>query len=150
MSKLTPNGQQVMNQILLDLQNYMGAAIQPHFDSLTPKYQEKLFAINGTADSANLRIISGFLGYRANINRGLGQLQNSCERQTAVRAALHAMKPENQEPVKEMLADVKAGWMEIYQPVASIIQLKDKYLFDFLLATEDKATLTAIKSLFGR
>jgi len=37
MSKLTPNGQQVMNQILLDLQNYMGAAIQPHFDSLTPK-----------------------------------------------------------------------------------------------------------------
>jgi len=149
-SKLTPNGQQVMNQILLDLQNYMGAAIQPHFDSLTPKYHEKMVAINATADGANLRIISGQLGYRSSITRGLGQLQNSCERQTAVRTALYALKPENQGPVKEMLADIKAGWMEIYQPVSSIILLKDKYLFDFLMATEDKATLAAIKSLFGR
>ena len=150
MKQLTPNGQHVMNQLLLDLQNYMGAAIQPHFESLRPKYQDKLTAINGTADGANLRIIGGYLGWRSNITRGLGSLQDSCARQTGIRTALNAMTSENQSIVKEMLADVSQGMMAIYQPVASIIQLKDKYLFDFLAATEDRTVLTSIKSLLGR
>jgi len=60
------------------------------------------------------------------------------------------MTPENQAVIKEALADVSTGMMSIYKPVASILMLKDKYLFDHLMATEDKATLTAIKTLFGR
>jgi len=138
------------HQILLDLQNYMGAAIQPHFDSLTPKYHEKMVAINATADAANLRVVGGYLGWRTGITRGLGQLQNSCDRQTGIRTAVNAMTPENQAVIKEALADVSTGMMSIYKPVASILMLKDKYLFDHLMATEDKATLTAIKTLFGR
>ena len=150
MSKLTPNGQQVMNQILMDLQNYMGAAIQPHFDTLTVKFGDKMTAVNATADAANLKVVGGYLGWRAGITRGLGQIQNSCDRQTGIRAAVNAMTPENQAVMKEALADVSAGMMAIYRPVSSIIMLKDKYLFDYLLATEDRTVLANIKTLFGR
>jgi hypothetical protein len=59
------------------------------------------------------------------------------------------MQPENQVVVKAALAEVKASLMSIYNPVRSIVQLKDKYLFDALLASENKDTLKALKGLFA-
>ena len=135
---------------MLDLQHFMGAAIQPHFDTLEKTYLDKVTAINATADAANLRVIGGWTGYRMGVTRGLGQLVNSCERQTGLRTALNAMIPENRAVVKELLAEVQTGLMQVYQPVASIVMLKDRYLFDYLAANEDKTVLASIKSLFGR
>jgi hypothetical protein len=39
--------------------------------------------------------------------------------------------------------------MNIYQEVKSIFILKDKYLIDKLVATENKDTLKAIQALFA-
>lgn len=150
MKQLTPNGQQLMSQILLDLQAHMGAGIQPHFESLTQKYGAQMQAINGSADAASLKVVGAHLGWKAGITRGLGLLQDSCQRQTAIRAAVAQMTPENQEVVKAALADVAAGMMSLYKPVASIVLLKDKYLFEALAASENKATLVSLKSLFGQ
>lgn len=85
---LTPNGQQIFTQILLDLQNLMGyyfkiifiiiyqynycyyflsAAVQPTFDGLTVKYGAQMQALNASSDATNLRTIGAALGWKSGL-----------------------------------------------------------------------------------
>jgi len=150
LKQLSPNGQQIFTQILLDLQAYTGAAIQPHFDFLSSKYGEQMASVNASADGAHLRTVGGILGWRAGPTRGLGVLQDSCQRQTKVREAVAQMTLENQIVMKAAIADIQNGLLNVYKPVASIVYLKDRYLFDALAANENKETLLALRKLFGQ
>jgi hypothetical protein len=105
--------------------------------------------LNASSDGASLRTISGALGWKLGMTRGLGLLQDSCARQTTIRTAVAAMTPENQVVIKGALAEIKASLMSLYPPVRSIVMLKDKYLFDALKATENKDTLKAIQAHFA-
>lgn len=83
------------------------------------------------------------------MSRGIGQLKDICVRQTIIRNAVQAMQIDNQIILKTALDEINFSLMNIYQAVGSIVILKDKYLIDKLVATENKDTLKAIQALFA-
>jgi hypothetical protein len=83
------------------------------------------------------------------VSRGIGQLKDSCVRQTIIRNAVQAMQIDNQIILNTALDEINFSLMNIYQAVRSIVILKDKYLIDKLVATENKDTIKAIQALFA-
>ena len=127
----------------------LSASIQPTYEDIFFKYEIQIQKITASDDGLYLRTIGDALGWKLYVSRGIGQLRDSCVRQTIIRNAVQAMQIDNQIILKAALDEINFSLMNIYQAVGSIVILKDKYLIDKLVATENKDTLKAIQALFA-
>ncbi len=105
------------------------------------KYEIQIQTISASNDGVYLRTIGDALGWKLDVSRGIGQLKDSCVLlyHTIIRNSVQAMQMDNQIIWKTALD----------QAVRSIVILKDKYLIDKSVATENKDTLKAIQALFA-
>ena len=148
-SKLTPEGQETVTQIVENLQLISCAALQPLYDFIGEKYAEQIKAINASADADKLEALGQMLGV-GDINCGAGPLHDDCKGAQEIEALVSTFSEENQKVIGEILGDIYTGVKTGLKPLLAINYVLNQESIASLVESEDQAVLEQLAQLYDQ
>ena len=146
-SKLTPDGQVVMAQILKDLQIALGVSVQPIYQQVRAQFPNLVSQLENT-DNQNFQAFLAFLGY-GNPNCGNGPLSDLCNVVNGGTTLFYNFKPENQPAALTLLKAVVDKVISSVPVIEALVAYHDSALVSKLEKSESPENLNALGKVMG-
>ena len=147
--QLTPQGQQTLNTIILDLQYITGAAIQPMFEKIAKKYAKQIVQITNTQADTNKIIQLGQLFGYGNLKCGAPPLIDACQKVKDIETLIISFTSTNQKIVNQIFDDFGSLFLEQFKSMVAVNTLLDASLYQQLGQTENKSVLVVLQKLLS-
>jgi len=146
-SKLTPQGQVTMAQILRDLQTAVGVAVQPIYQQVRAQYPNLISQLE-QSDNQNFQTFLNFLGY-GNPNCGSGPLADLCQVTNSGTTLFNNFKLENQHAVLTLLQAIVTRVISTVPVIEALVAYHDSALVTKLETSESSENLAALGKIMG-
>ena len=147
--KLSPPGQKIANQILIDLQAISFAGIQPLYAYIGVRFNLTLNSIKSSPSDASKLAQLEYLYGAGNWSAGLGSLRDDCQVSKNIANVVATMSTANQKLAISVIKEVEAGLRTILPVLLAVNRFLDDSLYRQLTASENSTTLTALNALYG-